>query len=226
MAKNSQPTTPPYLKNIYGWLYKKEKYYNLLDNAYVLNILTLGAHYVLTKELTKEIYPHSQILQIGATLGSQIEKTYSVLDTAQNGSYTIVDILPDIIEKKQKKHFQHKISWITADASKTIKGTYDTIICYMLLHELPPRTRAKILNNLINALTPNGKIIFIDYHQPSSYNPLKYLIRAINRLYQPFAESLWKNSIKTLTPEAEKCTWSKQTYYGGLYQKVVAAKNK
>lgn len=226
MAKNSQPKTPSYVKNIYGWLYKKEKYYNLLDNVYVLNILTLGAHYVLTKELTKEIYPHSQILQIGATLGSQIEKTYSVLDTAQNGSYTIVDILPNIIEKKQKKHFHHKINWINADASKTIKGTYDTIICYMLLHELPPRTRAKILNNLIKALTPNGKIIFIDYHQPSSYNPLKYLIRAINRLYQPFAESLWKNNIKALTPEAEKCTWSKQTYYGGLYQKVVAAKNK
>lgn len=225
MAKSTQ-TTPPYLKNIYGWLYKKSKYYDILDKPCLLNIITLGAHYLLTEELKKEIYPHSQVLQIGATLGAQIEKTYSMLDMEQNSSYTIIDVLPNIIEKQQKKHFKHHINWILADASKAIKGTYDTIICYMLLHELPPRTRTRILNNLMNALTPNGKIIFIDYHLPSPYNPLKYLIRAVNRLYQPFAESLWKNSIKSLTPEAEKYTWSKQTYFGGIYQKVVATKNK
>ena len=223
MIKNSMQT-PPYLKNIYGWLYKKSKYYDLLDNACLLNILTLGAHHILTKELTKEIYPHSKVLQIGATHGSQIQKTYLALESEQNASYTIVDILPNIIEKKQKKHLNHHINWIKKDATKPFKENYDTIICYMLLHELPPRTRAKILNNLINTLSPNGKIIFIDYHLPSPYNPLKYLIRAINRLYQPFAETLWKSSIKSLTPEAEKCTWSKQTYFGGMYQKVVATK--
>lgn len=226
MTKTTQPTAPSYLKNIYGWLYKKNKYYDLLDNPFLLNILTLGSHYILTQELKKEISPHSQILQIGATLGSQIKKTYAVLDTEQNGSYTIVDILLNILEKQQKKHLNHHINWVHADASKTIKGKYDTIICYMLLHELPPNTRAKILNNMIKALTPTGKIIFIDYHLPAPYNPLKYLIRAFNRLYQPFAESLWKNSIKSLTPQADKCTWSKQTYYGGIYQKVIATKNK
>jgi hypothetical protein len=95
----------------------------------------------------------------------------------------------------------------------------------MLLHELPPYTQALVLNNVIKALKPGGKAIFIDYHLPSSYNPLKYFIRAINRLYQPFAESLWKNSIKDLTPHAEKCSWSQQNYFGGVYQKVVATKN-
>ena len=111
------------------------------------------------------------------------------------------------------------------DASKTLKGEYDTIICHFLLHELPPQTRTKILNNIIKALKPGGKAVFIDYHLPSPFNPLKYFIRAINRLYQPFAESLWKSSIKDMTPHAETCSWSQQTYFAGVYQKVVATKN-
>lgn len=62
----------------------------------------------------------------------------------------------------------------------------------MLLHELPPLTRTRVIDNILKALKPGGKAVFIDYHQPSSYHPLKYIIRTINRLYQPFAESLWK----------------------------------
>ena len=111
------------------------------------------------------------------------------------------------------------------DASKSIKGEYDVIICHFLLHELPPQTRTKLLNNIIKSLKIGGKAVFIDYHLPSSYNPLKYIIRAVNRLYQPFAETLWKKSIKEMTPNAESCSWSLQTYFGGVYQKVTATKN-
>ncbi len=224
MAKTKYPKAPLYIKNIYSWLYLNLPIYNFFDNSILLNILTMGHHYLLTEELKKEITPHSNILQIGITLGSQIEKTHQSLGAL--GTYTIVDILPHILETHQAKHLEQHIKYIEADASKTIKGEYDTIICHLLLHELPQRTRKKLLKNIINSLKIGGKAIFIDYHTPSSYNPLKYIIRAVNRLYQPFAETLWKASIKDLTPDAENCKWSKQTYFGGIYQKVVATKYK
>lgn len=223
MAKSTKTALPPYLTDIYSWLYLNPKLYNLLDNSILLNILTLGYHHILTSELKKEIYPHSHILQIGVTLGSQIEKTYA--GVGMLGSYTIVDIIPNLLENCREKHLEEHITMAQGDASKAIKGEYDTIICYFLLHELPPQTRTKLLNNVIKALKPGGKAVFIDYHIPSSYNPLKYIIRAVNRLYQPFAESLWKNSIKDMTPHAETCSWSQQTYFAGVYQKVTATKN-
>lgn len=218
----TKKTLPSYLTEIYPWLYLNTKVYNFLDNTFLLNILTLGWHYILTEELKKEIYPHTQLLQIGLTLGGQIEKTYSALGML--GSYTIVDIIPELLENCREKHLEQRITLVQGNAAKTIKGEYDTIICYMLLHELPPLTRTHLLKNIIKALKPGGKVIFIDYHLPSAYNPLKYIIRAVNRLYQPFAETLWKKSIKDLTPNAECCTWSQQTYFGGIYQKVVATK--
>lgn len=215
---------PEYLTKIYKNLYLNSYLYNFLDNGIIQNILTLGYHNTLTDELKKEISPHSKILQIGATFGSQIDKTYSALGML--GSYTIIDILPNVIENCKEKHLDQRINFIEANAKNTIKEEYDTIICYMLLHELPPLTRTKVLENIINSLKTGGKVIFIDYNLPNHYNPLKYIIRAYNRLYQPFAEALWKNNIKDLTPNAEICNWSKQTYFGGIYQKVVATKLK
>lgn len=213
---------PPYLAHIYSWLYFNPTIYKILNNTPVLNILTLGWYSVLCNELKKEISPHSNILQIGITLGNQINKTYNALGMI--GSYTIIDVLPNILENCQKQHFDKRIKFIQANATKPLKGKYDTIICYMLLHELPPKTCKQIVNNTLKSLNSGGKAIFIDYHQPSPYNPLKYFIRAINRLYQPFAEALWKNSIKNIASNADEYCWSKQTYFGGIYQKVVATK--
>jgi len=222
MTRISKKNLPAYLKDIYSWLYLNPYLYKLLNKDFVQNFLTLGYHRILAEEVRKEISPHSHILQVGLTFGSQITKTYSSIGML--GSYTIIDIVPQLLEYRQEKYKEQRINLIQADAAKTIKGEYDTIICYMLLHELPPYTRTSVLNNMMKALKPEGKIIFIDYHLPLSYNPLKYIIRAVNRLYQPFAETLWKKSIKELTPKAETCTWTQQTYFGGIYQKVVATK--
>ena len=125
MAKTAKNILPAYLTDIYGWLYLNPKLYNLLDNAFLLNFLTLGYHSLLTEEVKKEISPHSHILQIGATLGGQIEKAYSGLGML--GSYTIVDILPDILENCREKHLEQKIGFVHADAAKTVKGNYDII---------------------------------------------------------------------------------------------------
>lgn len=222
MAKQSEKQFPAYLTTIYRWLYFNPKVYNFLNNPIVLNILTLGSHSRMVEELIKEISPSSSILQTGVTLGYQIEKAYSAMD--MKGTYTIIDILPHMLEKCHEKHPEKRIVYQQENTAKTIKGKYDIIICYMLLHEMPPQTCTKTVNNILNALAPGGKAVFIDYHCPSSLNPLKYLIRAFNRLYQPFAEALWKTDVKDMSPQKENFIWSKQTYFGGMYQKTVAAR--
>ena len=222
MPKIIKKSIPAYINDIYAWLYLNSKVYNFLNNEKVQNILTIGYHNLLINELNKEIFSKSKILQIGITLGGQIAQTSFCLN--RKGEYTIMDVLPHIIEKCQEKHQNHRINYITANAAKPFKGEYDTIICYMLLHELPPITRQKVITNILKALPVGGKAVFIDYHLPSSLNPLKYFIRAFNRLYQPFAEALWKTPIREMITNKENYTWSRQTYFGGIYQKVVATK--
>jgi hypothetical protein len=41
------------------------------------------------------------------------------------------------------------------------------------------------------------------------------------RYLEPFANSLLAESIDTLVPETADFEWRKETFFGGLYQKVV-----
>ncbi len=44
----------------------------------------------------------------------------------------------------------------------------------------------------------------------------------VNDTLEPFAKALWVNEIASYASRAEEFSWSKQTYFWGLYQKVVA----
>ena len=94
----------------------------------------------------------------------------------------------------------------------------------MLLHELPPVTKAKVINSALESVDEGGKVIFVDYHRPSKWNLLKFLIQPFNRLYQPFAESMWKYSIDSYAKHREYFSWRKKTYAGKMYQKLVAVR--
>jgi hypothetical protein len=39
---------------------------------------------------------------------------------------------------------------------------------------------------------------------------------------EPFAKSLWRNEIADFATDKTAFDWRKETYFGGLYQKVVA----
>jgi hypothetical protein len=40
--------------------------------------------------------------------------------------------------------------------------------------------------------------------------------------FEPFAKELWHRDVRQLASRPAGFSWSKHTYFGGLYQKVVA----
>jgi hypothetical protein len=64
--------------------------------------------------------------------------------------------------------------------------------------------------------------VLVDYHLPRRLHPLRYLFRPVLKALEPFALDLWRHDITEWLPEgigAEQIR--KQTYFGGLYQKIV-----
>ena len=70
---------------------------------------------------------------------------------------------------------------------------------------------------------PGGKVIFVDYHRPSAFNPFRYVMLPILTTLEPFALDLWRREITDWLPEPMRgvAKIDKQTFFGGLYQKVV-----
>jgi SAM-dependent methyltransferase len=96
------------------------------------------------------------------------------------------------------------------------------VILFFLLHEQPDHARARTVEEALRVVRPGGKVIFVDYHRPARGNPCRYLMQPVLTLLEPFALDLWYRDISAWLPATvQPRSLEKQTYYGGLYQKVV-----
>ncbi len=221
LVKSSKATkTPAYMKVIYGKIYDNEKISRFLDDDRIVSFLSLGQQKHMIDDVVKEISTNSRVLQMGCTFGRQIEAVAEKVGIY--GKYVVADVNEKQIERCKSKIIYQKVNFRSQDVSKAFSEKYDTVICYMLLHELPLKTRAKVINNALNCVDEGGKVIFVDYNKPSRWNLLRFIIKPFNRLYQPFAESLWDTSIDNYAEYKEHFVWRKKTYFGKMYQKTVA----
>ena len=200
-----RPVLPKYLTAIYGRIYENLKVSSFLDNPRLLKIFTLGNSSRLIDAALKEIKQSQKVLQIGATFGDQIEQT------------------ADRAEEKYK-YLYSNMRFLRHDGREPLSEKYDVVLVYMLLHELPILSKIQVVNNALSCANENGRVVFIDYHNPGKWHPLRYFVRMFNRLYQPFAEKLWDREIYTLADKKNSFFWRKKTYFGDMYQKAVASR--
>ena len=90
------------------------------------------------------------------------------------------------------------------------------------MHELPDDYKQGVAKALLDSVRPGGKVVFVDYHKPHWTHPLKYVTSLVFDTLEPYAKSLWRNDIADFAGNDPRFSWRKETYFGGLYQKVVA----
>ena len=74
---------------------------------------------------------------------------------------------------------------------------------------------------MLERLPKGSKAIFVDYHNPAWWQPIRYVLKIVNRYLEPFAEAIWKKEIRQYASKADQFTWRKKTFFGGVYQCVV-----
>lgn len=223
MSTNKTKKLPAYLDFIYGHIYKNSNVCKKEDSIYACNKRTFFQYETLVKSLNKELKMNDNVLQLGISFGNQIKKTSSVIGSLSQ--YDILDICEKEIKRASEKYSE--INFIHGDArSFNPSSSYDVIICFMLLSQVPSASKRKIINNALNMIGNKGKVIFIDWHTPLFYHPLRYLVRMYNRLNHPFIERLWDRDISSYaeTSLRSKFSWRKTTYFGRMFQKCVATK--
>ncbi len=215
---------PLYQQEFYSRIYNSWDLSRFLDQNWLMNLISLGNSGRLTEACVKEIEHHTKVLQFGATFGDQIEKTAE--QVGHYGHYDIVDVNQVQLNRLRGRYetLYPQIRYIHLDAEDPLPERYDTVICYMLLHELPIVSKVNVIKNALNSINEGGKVVFIDYAEPSYWHPLRYIVRMFNRLYQPFAEKLWDRGIDTFVENNIDYVWHKTRYFGGMYQKVVVTR--
>ena len=227
ISNSPKDALPAYIDFIYGHIYKFPEKCASLDNDISCGLRTFFQYKKLVRSLTKEIQMSQSVMQFGLTFGSQIDEV--AMAVGAYGQYDIIDINSSEVTRANEKYWKvyQGMKIFKQDAANIKpKANYDVLICFMLLSQVPSQTKHKIVNNALKMVRPGGKVVFIDWHNPLSWHPLKYLTRMHNRLFHPFVERLWDREINTYaeTEIRNRFIWRKSTYFGRMFQKIVATR--
>ena len=218
-------TIPAYLQKTYWWAYLHPRAVQVFERQWLVNLILWG-NFARLRDLALDELGEcidERVLQVACVYGDFTEQLVQRL--GPQGHLDVIDVAPIQIQNLGKKlssqkdvqaHLQDSTHLQFADAS------FDSSVVFFLLHEQPEDVRKKTIAEAVRVTRPGGKIVFVDYHRPVVSNPFRYVMLGVLGLLEPFAFDLWRHEISHWLPVGyEPHKLEKQTYFGGLYQKVV-----
>jgi len=219
---------PEYLEKVYWWAYVRPYAIKFFDRPWIVNLILFGNMAKLRDKALDALGDaiHGRTLQIASVYGDYALKLVERL--ADDGSLDIVDVVPAQLQNLHRKLPRFAPVRLIQNNAADIKlesASYDQVVLFFLLHEMPADVREKTLSEALRLLKPGGRLVIVDYHKPFVWNPFRYFFPTLFRLLEPFALDIWKHKIEEWLPkDFIPRDVSKETIFGGVYQKVVIDK--
>jgi ubiquinone/menaquinone biosynthesis C-methylase UbiE len=217
------PVIPDYMQEIYYWAYLNPRNVKLLDRELVVRTILWQQHKRLQRLAFVEIEPGQNVLQSTCVYGSFSANLAEHIGS--DGTLDIVDIAEVQVNNAQLKLQSYpQITVHHANVIQLDNKPFDVVLCYFLLHELPDVDKHKAVNVLLEKVAPGGKVVFIDYHKPRWWHPIKPITSLVFDKLEPFAKGLWRKEIRDFADKPQHYSWRKEPCFGDLFQKVVATR--
>lgn len=223
-AKATLPV-PAYLQEFYWWAYVHPWAVRTFERDWLVNLILFGNYARLRDAALAEIgHPAvGRTLQVACVYGDLTVRLNG--QTAEDGALDVVDVMPIQLQnlaRKLPRDSRTRLLHRDSTALGIADATYNRAVIFFLLHEQPLAVRRRTLVEAIRVVKPGGKIIVLDYHRPNRRHPLARAMRALLCRLEPFALDLWQSEIDEFLPAGiALASIRKETYFGGLYQKVV-----
>src|ERR1700693_425748 len=216
---------PAYLHEPYWWAYVPPQAVRLCERQWLVNLILWGNFAKLRDAALDELGESipGRTLQIACVYGDFTPRLGQRVPEGE-GSLDVVDVLPiQLANLRRKLSPRAPVNLVNRDAADLgfASATYDRVVLFFLLHEMPLDVRRRTLAEAMRVLKPGGQLVIVDYHRPSALHPLRAVMKWILRTFEPFAMDLWRHEVAGWLPAACAASMRKETFYGGLYQKLV-----
>ena len=219
---------PTYLEQTYWWAYVHPSGVRFFERQWLVNLILWGNFAKLRDAALGaiEVVDGEKVLQVACVYGDFTPKVSAVLP--EGAGLDVIDVAPVQLHNLAKKlTTQTNVSLYHQDSTAMTfeDDCYDNVVIFFLLHEQPADVRIHTIKEALRVIRPGGKLIFVDYHRPGVSNPFRYIMVPILKMLEPFALDMWKNEIIDWVPaDLPIAKVHKETYFGGLYQKVIMIK--
>jgi ubiquinone/menaquinone biosynthesis C-methylase UbiE len=224
-AKPTSPPIPRYLEQVYWWAYVHPNAVHMFEREWLVNAILFGNYGRLRDAALAELGATIQgrMLQVACVYGNLTPRAQQRL--APDARLDVVDILPvQLNNLRQKLPPDDRVALLQRDASALggADASYDRVLLFFLLHEMPEPVRRATLAEAMRVLKPGGKLVIVDYHRPARLHPLRPLMRQVFKHLEPYAFDLWAHEVAHFLPAgAAPAALVKRTFFGGLYQQLV-----
>lgn len=220
---NKDTPVAPYVTQLYDSYFSS--FYSVVQTSKTYGMLST---FFFAKKIFRYVVDilsaKDSVFQAGVVGGNFERAVFEKI--GENADYTIADIsqirlnlCADFLGFHENLHLEKK------DVRFPFTKKYDTVLCAFLLHEMPDKSKKIVIENILESLNEKGKAVFIDYHVPA-FHLIHRPVRWFNRLFEPFADSLFDRPFEYFLPDASLYTCKKQLFCLGLYQCVVVKRKK
>ena len=216
---------PEYLQKTYWWAYVHPNAVRVFERQWLVNLILWGNFARLRDAALDELGTviNGKILQVACVYGNFTEHVVKRL--GPQGHLDVIDVAPVQITNLHAKLKDARQVTVQRQDSTDLQfadASRDAVVVFFLLHEQPADVRQRTIAEALRVTKAGGKVIFVDYHRPVAVNPFRYIMVPILTTLEPFAMDIWRNEITDWLPAGlAVAKVEKQTYFGGLYQKVV-----
>lgn len=215
------PAVPDYLERYYWWAYLRPASLRVFDHPFVVSAILWGQYRRLCEAALAEIRPGERVLQLACVYGDLTTRLRDRLGA--QGRLEVVDVAPIQIDNLSAKLGRdHRVVLRVADAAVPGTARFDTVLCFFLLHELPDDQKLRVVDTALDQMAEGGRAVFVDYAQPAWWHPIRPITWAVFALLEPFAATMWRGNIRSLSSMPDQFRWRNTRLFGGLYQIVVA----
>jgi ubiquinone/menaquinone biosynthesis C-methylase UbiE len=222
-VETGSPAIPAYLEKTYHWAYLDPRNAKYLDHELIVKTILWRQHRRLERAAFSEIEPGQHVLQAACVYGDFSKLLAEHI--GPEGKLEVVDVAEVQVHNCRQKLANFSHASVRHENVLYLRDEMvDAVCCYFLMHELPNDYKSGVASVLLNCVRPGGKVIFVDYHKPHWAHPLKPITSLVFDTLEPYAKGLWRTEIAAFAGHDSRFTWRKETYFGGLYQKVVATR--
>jgi ubiquinone/menaquinone biosynthesis C-methylase UbiE len=215
---------PQYLHDTYWWAYVHPRAVRFFERQWLVNLILWG-NFAKLRDAALDALGQTlpgRTLQVACVYGDFTARVAERLPA--EGSLDVVDVLPiQLANLRRKLPAAARVSLLHRDASRLgfASGTYDRVVLFFLLHEMPLDVRRRTLAEALRVAKPGAQVVIVDYHRPARWHPFRPIMNFILRRFEPFAMDLWAHEVSEWLPGVDAGRMHKDTFWGGLYQRLV-----